>query len=315
MRLLISIVILLAQIQCFCQTPIECYLELAKVKEYLVLGDTTSAMSFYENISTNCDQQIGSSHHYNFAKVLQTISAEKAEKEIRRAIDKGMLEWGIKGYPQVDLLQEIKEEYGREILEYAVEKHSSLLGELSKETLEADRSLTHVSSQDIDLRRDKENKICSRYYYNWTNGKLSEKDDNHDELMACSKQIALKDSLNLAIAIALFIENPEMTRDTKATFKWTTPLINHMSSFDFAIDIDSFFLLQIANGNLSPKTYGWYEGEKTEIKKVESKYYYTKKEKDLKAITDKEKIERINKNRREIGLPDIPATVWKHGSN
>lgn len=315
MRRVLIITILFTQVLCFCQTPIECYLDLAKAKEFLVQGDTIKAISFFENLPKSCDAQIGSSQHYNFAKLLQKTSPAKAKIQIYKAIDKGLLEWSLNSSMMIELLKELKEEYGTATLEYAIVKHDSLLQENSKEIKDLDKSLSLISDYDQYLRRNKENKVCSKYYYKWANGNLAVKSENHDELISRALEISKEDSLNLLKAIDLFIENPKLTQDNTATFKWSTPLINHMSGYNFETNIDSFFLIQITKGNLSPKTYAWYEGEKSDINKIESKYFFTKTEKELLEITNKDEIERINNNRREIGLPDLPATLWKHGSN
>jgi len=181
------------------------------------------------------------------------------------------------------------------------------------------RELDSILTQDQKLRK-KRKKWKRRFGVSHTAYGLKwslfnteiERHERHDTLMYLYDEFMRDDSLNLQKFIDLVVFENRIPTD-KELLGLTTAgiLFLHSAKFDFGLTYAEIVKEELDFKRLTPYTYGWWYGLKSDYQRLPRLYYFSSSRKSIDLLSDHEIIQ-INKDRVSVGLPRLPATVWRY---
>jgi len=296
-----------------CQNSIECYNILNKVDSLIFETDTTNALRLLDNVSLNCSHLISLERHFRISKLCR--DNVKKQSHLIKACEKGYLLTATETDDFVKRYNNIKEitntQFADSILKISIDN----LDRLTSKNKKLRKKVIRIYQIDQSLRRIKKYKKCRSHDFDLALGfTKSDTVTDHLELMKCAKEFRELDSIILQQFVDIVVEKGHVPFSDSIKFSEFDVLICHTSHFKFNSSLDSLYRHSVSIGSISPKTFAWYKGYKEEYYNLEYSYYYTHNENMLKneEMSHKEK-EEVNKQRKLIGLPSLPNSVWNYG--
>lgn len=283
--------------------------------------DTSNAVVLFDQLK---DEPMLFSFHeqWKWGHVLLNMDkGDKAWEQWVSACDQGIINYHLdkKGYKK--LKEDVVANFGEEKWKMLLARNSALYAEYQ----DMDHVLSFGKWMDRDQALRKDRRKWSKkfgvshtsYGLQWLlykNGKSAEfeRHERHDTLILLYDEFMYNDSVNLqefvdqVLDMGLIPTDAELRGFTTAGF-----LFLHSSKFDFGKEYDKLVQSELESGRISPYTFGWWSGLRCDYRGFERKYYFSSSRERIDGLSDEERL-RVNRARREIGLPALPATVWSY---
>lgn len=292
---------------------IPCWKAAAQLSKMLEKRDTTTALILFEKMLSN-ECPVNRFQYLKISSItFETGNREVSRKYFKKAIEKGLISAVYFEQSFDKLLEEGKEKYGENFMNRMKYINDSLTTLHIEDRGDLIRQLKKIYDEDQRLRKDKHIKECKSYAFRLRLGFLEENAENHAELMNCNADFREKDSILLAQFISI-IDSLGYVPNDETVFGMLpiNPIINHTAHFNYK-GLREKLLDSVIKGKLSPRIYAWWVGYHKEYFKKSPEYFYVKNRKYFDNLSVDE-INKINENRRKIGLDDCPKVIWGSSS-
>lgn len=311
-RLLIVLVSFLCSNGLQSQSIIECHNLMNRYDSLMFQKDTVGALHNLSDLPDACKKRISAGAHLRIANVFQNIDEAKEKEHLIAACNKGLLTTHYNTEEFLNLYSKLKERIPNIDL---IDLTTQSLANLTEPNKKLRREIIDIIIQDQVLRNNKKYKNCKSHEFQVRLDYIDpDTVANHLELIECYKEYRTLDSTNLQRFVDIVSNKGYVPFSDSLQFLEMNVLINHTSHISFRENLDSLYKHSVMIGSISPKVYAWYKGYNEEYFKAPHVYYYTHGESWIEELdlTEEEKA-KINRRRKEIGLPSLPASVWDYG--
>lgn len=283
--------------------------------------DTSKAVVLFDQLKD--DLMLFSFHdQWKWGHVLLSVDdKEKAWEQWVNACAGGLINDNRNGKRYKKMRSDILQYYDQTRWDILTEMNQMANAEFNEKPLVKD--IRQWMNRDQALRKDRRkwNKKFgvshTSYGLQWLlykNGKSAEfeRHERHDTLILLYDEFMYNDSVNLQKFVDKVLELDRIPTDTELRgFTTAGFLFLHSSKFDFGKEYEKLVHSELESDRISPYTFGWWSGLRCDYRGFERKYYFSSSRERIDGLSVEER-RRVNRARREIGLPALPATVWSY---